>query len=203
MQQTSKYQFNLVDATDDFSPEPLNQNAQKTETALTEMEETLAQVAAANRVVKLAQLSGGAAAQILTIDFSDIALGDYQSVELCLSGIRGSDQLYARVNGDAAANYSGPSNTSSRGSMLSVGGSSTTGQSPGHYHIRLTSSGEHLDMVSDWVSGGGQYDGIKCGTNYGRWWGGDLEDMQSMQLFSSNNAALAAGYQVYVYGVLK
>ena len=42
MQQTSKYQFNLVDATDDFSPDPLNQNAQKTETALAEMEADLA-----------------------------------------------------------------------------------------------------------------------------------------------------------------
>ena len=34
MQQTSKYQFNLVDAADDFSPDPLNQNAQKMEDAL-------------------------------------------------------------------------------------------------------------------------------------------------------------------------
>ena len=42
MQQTSKYQFNLVDATDDFSPAPLNQNAQKTETLLAGMEEDLA-----------------------------------------------------------------------------------------------------------------------------------------------------------------
>ena len=42
MQQTTKYQFNLVDATDDFSPAPLNQNAQKTETLLAGMEEDLA-----------------------------------------------------------------------------------------------------------------------------------------------------------------
>lgn len=42
MQQTSKYQFNLVDATDDFSPDPLNQNAEKMETALAEMESDLA-----------------------------------------------------------------------------------------------------------------------------------------------------------------
>ena len=41
MQQTSKYQFNLVDTTDDFSPAPLNQNAQKTEAALVAMEESL------------------------------------------------------------------------------------------------------------------------------------------------------------------
>ena len=54
MQQTSKYQFNLVDATDDFSPDPLNQNAQKAETLiagletdLTEGLETVADVIAA------------------------------------------------------------------------------------------------------------------------------------------------------------
>lgn len=42
MQQTSKYQFNLVDATDDFSPDPLNQNAQKTETLIAGVENDLA-----------------------------------------------------------------------------------------------------------------------------------------------------------------
>ena len=41
MQQTTKCQFNLVDTTDDFSPAPLNQNAQKTEAALVAMEESL------------------------------------------------------------------------------------------------------------------------------------------------------------------
>ena len=39
MQQTSKYQFNLVDATDDFSPDPLNQNAEKTETLIAGVED--------------------------------------------------------------------------------------------------------------------------------------------------------------------
>ena len=38
MQQTSKYQFNLVDATDDFSPAPLNQNMEKVENALTALD---------------------------------------------------------------------------------------------------------------------------------------------------------------------
>ena len=42
MQQTTKYQFNLVDATDDFSPAPLNQNAQKTEDLIEGVEEDLA-----------------------------------------------------------------------------------------------------------------------------------------------------------------
>ena len=41
MQQTSKYQFNLVDAADDFSPEPLNQNAQKAETLIAGLETDL------------------------------------------------------------------------------------------------------------------------------------------------------------------
>ena len=43
MQQTSKYQFNLVENSDDFSPTPLNQNMEKVEDAL---EAHAAQVAA-------------------------------------------------------------------------------------------------------------------------------------------------------------
>ena len=34
MQQTSKYQFNLVEGSDDFSPTPLNQNMEKVEEEL-------------------------------------------------------------------------------------------------------------------------------------------------------------------------
>ena len=42
MQQTSKYQFKLIDGTDDFSPTPLNDNAQKTEDLIEGVEEDLA-----------------------------------------------------------------------------------------------------------------------------------------------------------------
>ncbi len=45
MQQTSKYQFNLVDSTDDFSPVPLNQNAQKTEDLIEGVEQDLSDMA--------------------------------------------------------------------------------------------------------------------------------------------------------------
>lgn len=51
MQQTSKYQFNLVDTTDDFSPTPLNQNMEKVEEALsgisTDLEDGLSEVTSA------------------------------------------------------------------------------------------------------------------------------------------------------------
>ena len=49
MQHTSKYQFKLIEGTDDFSPAPLNQNAQKTETLLAGMEEDLAAAEEAER----------------------------------------------------------------------------------------------------------------------------------------------------------
>ena len=41
MQQTSKYQFKLIEGTDDFSPAPLNQNTQKAEAILTGVEVAL------------------------------------------------------------------------------------------------------------------------------------------------------------------
>ena len=44
MQQTTKYQFNLVENTDDFSPAPLNQNMEKVEEELEGIEESLADV---------------------------------------------------------------------------------------------------------------------------------------------------------------
>ena len=37
MQQTEKYQFNLIEGADDFSAEPLNQNMEKAEAVLTDL----------------------------------------------------------------------------------------------------------------------------------------------------------------------
>ena len=37
MQQTEKYQFNLIERDDDFSPDPLNENMEKAEAALTDL----------------------------------------------------------------------------------------------------------------------------------------------------------------------
>ena len=46
MQQTSKYQFNLVEGSDDFSPAPLNQNMEKVEEELAGHAQKLAGLAA-------------------------------------------------------------------------------------------------------------------------------------------------------------
>ena len=51
MQQTEKYQFNLIEGSDPFSPEPLNANMEKTEAALTaQAADTAAQFAALPKI---------------------------------------------------------------------------------------------------------------------------------------------------------
>ena len=41
MQQTTKYQFKLIEGSDDFSPQPLNDNVEKVEDVLSGMESTM------------------------------------------------------------------------------------------------------------------------------------------------------------------
>ena len=41
MQQTDKYQFKLIEGTDAFSPQPLNENMEQVEQALSELESSL------------------------------------------------------------------------------------------------------------------------------------------------------------------
>ena len=43
MQQTTKYQFKLIEGSDDFSPQPLNDNVEKVEQALQALETSVAQ----------------------------------------------------------------------------------------------------------------------------------------------------------------
>ena len=64
MQQTSKYQFNLVEGSDDFSPAPLNQNMEKVEEAL----ETIA-VTAAEKPYATGNYTGNGGTQTITLGF--------------------------------------------------------------------------------------------------------------------------------------
>ena len=54
MQQTTKYQFKLIEGSDDFSPQPLNDNVEKVEQALTEFEAALEEVQEATQVLPYA-----------------------------------------------------------------------------------------------------------------------------------------------------
>ena len=67
MQQTSKYQFNLVEGSDDFSPTPLNQNMEKVEEAL----ETIA-VTAAEKPYATGNYTGNGGTQTITLGFKPL-----------------------------------------------------------------------------------------------------------------------------------
>ena len=47
MQQTTKYQFKLIEGSDDFSPQPLNDNVEKMEEVLTELDTAIVVVQSA------------------------------------------------------------------------------------------------------------------------------------------------------------
>lgn len=57
MQQTEKYKLNLIETSDPFSPAPLNENAEKTEAALADMQSALtAGTAALDQRVQVLEL---------------------------------------------------------------------------------------------------------------------------------------------------
>ena len=76
MQQTSKYQFNLVENTDDFSPAPLNQNMEKVEEELETLEESLATVMETVDGHKLAvgSYQGNGGSQTINVGFNPTAV---------------------------------------------------------------------------------------------------------------------------------
>ena len=59
MQQTSKYQFKLIEGTDDFSPTPLNDNAQKTEDLIEGVEQDISVLAEELDILSAGLGSGG------------------------------------------------------------------------------------------------------------------------------------------------
>ena len=74
MQQTNQYQFNLIEPGDSFSPQPLNENMEKVEEALANVESSIRETASSCTKLLVGSYSGSDsygknAAKKLTADF--------------------------------------------------------------------------------------------------------------------------------------
>lgn len=70
MQQTKKYQFNLIEGSDPFSPQPLNENMEKTEAAFAAQQaDAAAQFAALPRMHLTSYTGDGQATRTFTFPF--------------------------------------------------------------------------------------------------------------------------------------
>lgn len=101
MKQTQQHQFNLIETTDTFSPEPLNQNMETLEQALSELagrnDAGDAQAAAlAKRVTALeghyfrtGTFTGNGGEQTVYLGFTPrcVIIGDYQSTCVLISNV--------------------------------------------------------------------------------------------------------------------
>lgn len=58
MQHTNQYQFNLIENTDTFSPDPLNENAEKMEEELAELSKSIEEAAAGCAKIAIGSYSG-------------------------------------------------------------------------------------------------------------------------------------------------
>ena len=82
MQQTSKYQFNLVEGSDDFSPTPLNQNMEKVEEALEGMETAIEEsYSSGNKPYVVGSYTGTGNTQTIEVGFrpSAVLVGKHYS----------------------------------------------------------------------------------------------------------------------------
>ena len=89
MQQTSKYQFNLVEGSDDFSPTPLNQNMEKVEEKLFSLD----------TAVETAQTTANAA---YSSNHKPYATGHYTGTGADVSVVLGFKPSYVIVCGHRA-----------------------------------------------------------------------------------------------------
>ena len=199
MQQTSKYQFNLVDATDDFSPEPLNQNMEKVEEAREGQAAALESAKGEFPVVRLGSYTAATATVDASFDLSGVDMGQFAYLELWVGGVTATaGQLQLRFNNDSGANYdSEREHNTTAHTLLSLSNLFV----PSSFICRFTGSGSLLFHSSgnygqDVMSGLGGYS-----TTYGMYSGCGLAGVTSIRVFGTQ--ALNQGIQIALYGVRK
>ena len=75
MQHTDKYQFNIIETSDAFSPEALNENARKLENALLEHKaETIAALGSGGKTARIAYGTFNGARSSITVDFKPMVM---------------------------------------------------------------------------------------------------------------------------------
>ena len=207
MQHTSKYQFKLIEGTDDFSPAPLNQNMEKVEEELEGIEESLAEGLAEMRaevpMVKLGSYTAESATVDVSFDLSGVDMGQFAYLELWVGGVTATaGQLNLQFNGDGSNKY-----VASGSSGLSPVGQFTM--------LALSANGYPADFVLQivdeargrvhFVGTSQNYQAMNQGTSYGTmcgmYTGCGLGALTSIRVYGSQE--LNAGVRMTLYGVRK
>ena len=198
MQQTTKYQFNLVDATDDFSPDPLNQNMEKVEEALAGQAAALEAAKGEFPVVRLGSYTAATATVDASFDLSGVDMGQFAYLELWVGGVTATvGSLQLRFNNDGEEHYQADGPDTNAHVILSL--SDLTVESG--VVCRYIGSANviqynWLSFGRDVMSGGGG-----CSTGQGIYTGCGLDSVTSIRVFGSQ--ALNQGIQITLYGIRK
>ena len=203
MQQTSKYQFKLIEGTDDFSPTPLNDNMEKVEEALEGQAAALEAAKGEFPVVRLGSYTAATATVDASFDLSGVDMGQFAYLELWVGGVTATaGQLNLQFNGDGSNKY-----VASGSSGLSPVGQFTM--------LALSANGYPADFVLQivdeargrvhFVGTSQNYQAMNQGTSYGTmcgmYSGCGLGGLTSIRVYGSQG--LNAGVRATLYGVRK
>ena len=196
MQQTSKYQFNLVESGDAFSPAPLNDNMEKVEAALENAE-------AAQTMCKLASYYAQTETVNAVLSLSSVDMSQFAYLELWVGGVTATaGSLYLQFNGDSSSKYvaSGSSGTSplTQFTLLSL----NTSSSPTAAVLKIMDEARGRIHFSATIQ---SYQTMNMGTGYstcyGMYTGCGLAGLSSVRVYGSQ--ALNAGIEFVLYGIKK
>ena len=203
MQQTSKYQFNLVDTTDDFSPEPLNQNMEKVEEALKGQAAALEAAKGEFPVVRLGSYTAATATVDASFDLSGVDMGQFAYLELWVGGVTATaGQLNLQFNGDGGNKYvaSGSSGLSpvSQFTLLNF----SVNSYPTDFVLQIVDEARgRVHFVGTTQSYQNMNYGAGYGTVCGMYTGCGLGALTAIRVYGSQE--LNAGVRMTLYGVRK
>ena len=203
MQQTSKYQFKLIEGTDDFSPTPLNDNMEKVEEALDTQAAALEAAKGEFPVVRLGSYTAATATVDASFDLSEVDMGQFAYLELWVGGVTATaGQLNLQFNGDGSNKYvaSGSSGLSPVGqfTMLAL---SANGY-PADFVLQIVDEARgRVHFVGTTQSYQNMNYGAGYGTVCGMYTGCGLGGLTSIRVYGSQG--LNAGVRMTLYGVRK
>ena len=213
MQQTNKYKFNLIETTDAFSPNPLNDNAKKLEDALITHEaavdsalksqkmewqaahndlkaadaalaQTVAAVEKGAYFFKLGETAAVADNQAVTFSLSGLKLTQYAALLLITGGTGNAFSVNLAVNGTIIAN------------IVSASGAGTGANYHGACIAALIPAGHSVVLTG--INGGIRSSGMFGGTS-----GGTLGLTWASITQLQFTGSIPAGTGFIVYGIKK
>lgn len=200
MNYTENYQLCRWEASDPIRREDFNADNARLDAAILAVKNQVETVAAANCLVKLAEVTTTETVNQINLDLSGCDMTKFQALELYVDGAASpqGNGIYCAVNGDRSTSYMANTTTASYIYLTQV----PMNPGRGGCSCRIFSNGQHVCFSGHAFWANSSDAGVGWAQNYGAYKNHTLADVTMLTLFSESYPYLS-GFHAVLYGIAR